>query len=280
MPRRDLKDSNRRSGSLQLLSDAAERLWYRLITAVDDFGRMEAHPEVVFSTCFQRPPKGWTAQKVAACLQELSTLAPPDDEPLIQMYQVGRKEYLMIRSAHIHIYRRAKVSKWPEPPSLDLPTDAHTSQHMPTSTPVPHQAPTPVSKPQQEPTVSFSRFWAIYPRKDGKADAQSAWTKLAPTKDLFAIIEAAITSAKTSDQWTREKGQFIPMPATYLRKRRWEDEGIVQRAMAAPKLPSRPIIYPKGEDPSPEAKAALARIMPGFMSDTQEAPNDLPRLQN
>lgn len=279
MPRRDLKDSNRRSGSLQLLSDAAERLWYRLITAVDDFGRMEAHPEVVFSTCFQRPPKGWTAKKVAACLQELSTLAPPGDETLIQMYQVGRKEYLMIRSAHVHIYRRAKVSKWPEPPGLDLSEDAHTSPQVLTSAPILEQPSAPVSTPQQAPVVPFSRFWAIYPRKDGKADAQAAWGKLAPTEELFSAIEAAITSAKTSDQWTREKGQFIPMPATYLRKRRWEDEGIVQRAMAKPRLPEKPIVYPKGEDPSPEARAALARIMPGFMSD-KEGASDVPRLQN
>lgn len=64
MPNRDLKESNRRSPSLQLLSDSAERLWYRLITAVDDFGRLEADPEVVFTTCFQRVPKGWTVQKV------------------------------------------------------------------------------------------------------------------------------------------------------------------------------------------------------------------------
>ena len=280
MPRRDLKDSNRRSASLQLLSDAAERLWYRLITAVDDFGRMEAHPEVVFSSCFMRPPIGWNAKKVAGCLQELSTLAPPGDEPLIHIYQVGRKEYLMIRSATVHIYRRAKVSKWPGPPDPNLPTDAPMRQLMPIPAPIPEQSPASAPAAPSPPTfVPFPDFWEIYPRKDGKADAKAAWNTLKPNEKLFRVITEAIISAKKSDQWTRENGQFIPMPATYLRKRRWEDEGIVQRAMATPRLPSKPISLPVGEEPPPEAKAALRRIMPDFMADREEA-HDLRGLQN
>lgn len=118
MPNRDLKESNRRSASLQLLSDAAERLWYRLITAVDDFGRLEADPEVVFTTCFQRVPKGWTAVKVSKCLRELSTLTPEGQTPLIALYQIKSKSYLQICSACLYITRRAAKSKYPDPPPL------------------------------------------------------------------------------------------------------------------------------------------------------------------
>ncbi len=100
---------------MQLLSDAAERLWYRLITSVDDFGRLEADPEVVFTTCFQRVPKGWTVAKVDLCLLELSTKARPGDRPLISIYQVGVKSFLQILSSTIHIYQRAKESKYPAP---------------------------------------------------------------------------------------------------------------------------------------------------------------------
>lgn len=278
MPNRDLKDSNRRSASLQILSDAAERLWYRLITAVDDFGRMEAHPEVVFSTCFQRPPKGWTAQKVAQCLKELGSLAPPGDQPLIHLYQHGRKEYLQILSSPVHIYRRAKVSKWPAPDAAH-PADGLIRPAMPAPASNGGQMPASDGMPPTEPIAPFASFWEAYPRKDGKADAQAAWNKLKPNQDLLKTMLSAIETAKKSEQWTKEKGTFIPMPATYLRKRRWEDEGIVKRAMATPRLPEKPTVYPKGEDPSPEAKAALARILPGFMSDREEA-YDLPRLQN
>ena len=117
MPNRDLKESNRRSRSLQLLSDAAERLWYRLITAVDDFGRLEADPEVVFTTCFQRVPKGWTVKKVQLALDELATKSSQDDQPLITiyyaLYHAKRKAFLQILSASEHIYCRAKESKYP-----------------------------------------------------------------------------------------------------------------------------------------------------------------------
>lgn len=125
MPNRDLKECNRRSLSLQLLSDASERLWYRIITAVDDFGRMEADPEVVFTTCFQRVPKGWTIQKVQKCLDELSQVHPDGQVPVIQVYQVGSKRFLQINSAENYLYRRAKESKYPAPP---LPNEELSSR--------------------------------------------------------------------------------------------------------------------------------------------------------
>jgi len=115
MPNRDLKESNRRSPSLQLLSDAAERLWYRIITAVDDYGRMEADPAVVFTTCFQRVPKGWTVQKVKGCLEELAMKSLPGDQPLVSLYQVGVRVFLEVVTAKQHIYQRAKTSKYPAP---------------------------------------------------------------------------------------------------------------------------------------------------------------------
>ena len=120
MPNRDLKESNRRSPSLQLLSDAAERLWYRLITSVDDFGRLEADPEVVFTTCFQRVPKGWTARKVHTCLNELASKAISGDHPLISIYHVGSRSYLEILSSKRHIQQRSKKSKYPDPINQQL----------------------------------------------------------------------------------------------------------------------------------------------------------------
>lgn len=131
MPNRDLKEGNRRSTSLQLVSDAAERLWYRLITSVDDFGRLEADPEVVFTNCFQRVPKGWSIKKVEACLKELSTICPAGEGPMLHLYTVGSKRYLQIMSADLHIYRRAKESKFPAPPvSAQEIRDAHRCAQM------------------------------------------------------------------------------------------------------------------------------------------------------
>lgn len=70
----------------------------------------------------------------------------------------------------------------------------------------------------------FNQFWSAYPRKQGKAKAAQAFAKLKPDESLLEEILAALDWQKQSASWTKENGQFIPLPATYLNGRRWEDE--------------------------------------------------------
>lgn len=70
----------------------------------------------------------------------------------------------------------------------------------------------------------FNEFWSAYPRKQGKAKAAQAFAKLKPDESLLGEILAALDWQKQSASWTKENGQFIPLPATYLNGRRWEDE--------------------------------------------------------
>jgi hypothetical protein len=70
----------------------------------------------------------------------------------------------------------------------------------------------------------FAVFWQAYPRKVSKAQAENAWAKIAPDECLLRVIVAAVEGSKTSEQWQRDNGQFIPHPATWLNGRRWEDE--------------------------------------------------------
>ena len=37
-------------------------------------------------------------------------------------------------------------------------------------------------------------------------------------------VLTALNWQKQSEQWQKEKGQFIPNPATYLNEGRWQDE--------------------------------------------------------
>lgn len=73
-----------------------------------------------------------------------------------------------------------------------------------------------------EADASFETFWKAYPKKVGKGAAMKAWkkTKDVPLPDILLAIEAQ----KSSDQWTRDGGQFIPYPATWLNQGRWADE--------------------------------------------------------
>lgn len=70
----------------------------------------------------------------------------------------------------------------------------------------------------------FAAFWAAYPKKAGKADALKAWNKLAPDVVLQEQMGKALEVQKQSQQWRKDGGQYVPMPATWLNGRRWEDE--------------------------------------------------------
>ena len=70
----------------------------------------------------------------------------------------------------------------------------------------------------------FNSFWSIYPRKEAKTDALRAWGKLAPSPDLQTAILSHIEQRKKSFDWMKEGGKYIPLPATFLNGRRWEDE--------------------------------------------------------
>ena len=70
----------------------------------------------------------------------------------------------------------------------------------------------------------FAAFWAAYPKKAGKADALKAWNKLKPDVVLQEQMGKALEVQKQSQQWRKDGGQYIPMPATWLNGRRWEDE--------------------------------------------------------
>lgn len=70
----------------------------------------------------------------------------------------------------------------------------------------------------------FNAFYAAYPRHEGKADALKAWNKLKPDIVLQTKMGEALTAQKKSSQWTKNNGQYIPMPSTWLNGKRWEDE--------------------------------------------------------
>ena len=70
----------------------------------------------------------------------------------------------------------------------------------------------------------FERFWETYPRKTAKTEAIKAFEKLKPDENMLNTMINAIDKQKQSEQWTKDGGQFIPHPATWLNQHRWEDE--------------------------------------------------------
>jgi hypothetical protein len=69
----------------------------------------------------------------------------------------------------------------------------------------------------------FQSFWNLYPRKEGKLKTKEAYLEC-PVGD--AVIIRALQKQLSNEQWRRDGGRFIPLPATWLREQRWEDEGV------------------------------------------------------
>lgn len=75
-------------------------------------------------------------------------------------------------------------------------------------------------KGEKKPSA-FDAFWYAYPKKIGKGEARKAFAKV--KVDLQTLLDA-IDKQKKSEQWTKNNGQFIPNPSTWLNQGRWEDE--------------------------------------------------------
>lgn len=70
----------------------------------------------------------------------------------------------------------------------------------------------------------FTRFWDAWPagqRKRGRKDALAAWRALRLEEQAAAIVADVERRRVRDDFWLRG---FTPMPQTYLRGARWEDE--------------------------------------------------------
>lgn len=70
---------------------------------------------------------------------------------------------------------------------------------------------------------AFAQFWAAYPKKVAKADAEKAWGKIKPDANLQNKISKAVSVASRTPEWVKDAGQFIPNAATWLNGKRWED---------------------------------------------------------
>lgn len=102
-------------------------------------------------------------------------------------------------------------------PNIPLPKNPSIKNN----TPLP-----PKGEPEEKTVIDslFAVFWEAYPRKEAKATAVKAFAKLKPDAALVEKMTAALTWQRNSDQWKKDGGQFIPLAASWLNARRWEDE--------------------------------------------------------
>jgi len=75
-----------------------------------------------------------------------------------------------------------------------------------------------VNKPYSE---SFLKFWKAYPKKTGKGEAWKSWQKINGVES--ETILDALEKQKLL-KFDKIDPKYIPLPATWLNQKRWEDE--------------------------------------------------------
>ena len=69
----------------------------------------------------------------------------------------------------------------------------------------------------------FEKFYELYPKKQGRQNAEKVWKKLNPSEEETNTILIGLKNAIEHDSRFREQ-RFTPMPATWLNAGSWDDE--------------------------------------------------------
>ena len=121
MPDRIIKESIKRSQTLDKLKPFEETCFYRLLVSCDDFGLFYRNPQILKSELFPRKTD-LTVKTIDDAFVAI------ERESLIKSYWVGEEQYLMITTWSKYHRTREKKSKYPGPDGKflthvsDLPT--------------------------------------------------------------------------------------------------------------------------------------------------------------
>ena len=235
MPNRGLKESILTSDSLDRLSAEAERLFYRLLVVVDDYGWTYGDLRLLLAACFPLQASVFTCEQMRAWATELL------EQKIIELYEYQGREYLRFIEWQKHNTPRAAKSKYQihgnQQSARRLTTFASKCTQMHADALVletrDSRLETRDKPPLSPPTATahaaasalFADFWAIYPNKVAKAQAQTTFKKLTPELQQAAVDGIGPWLAERESR--RKAGGFVPElpnPSTWLNGHRWEDK--------------------------------------------------------
>jgi len=212
---------------------------------------------------------GVSRQAISKCLQQLAALG------YVQIQAQTRED----KSRTVNRYRVVldfdSVDMLPRQPDVDTPTpDVDTPQLPEVDTPQPSYVDTPqlpevdaLTSHRNSPIrtthlvndvdVQFARFWAAYPKRKKKQEAQAWFARRRPSAQLVDEMIAALERAVLSEGWQKEDGRFIPLPVSWLNGRRWEDE----EEVCLPAIPARPSGVYALDEKSARVLATTQRVL-------------------
>jgi hypothetical protein len=164
-----------------------------------------------------------------ALIQELA------DRGFVHLYRCAGVAYLQVSnfSKHQNPHQKEAESMLPAPPVQDADNIKETASTG--QAPDKHGASTDnapdepglnltsltlnPSPNHADPASEFEQFWAEYPRKENKGQAEKAFPKARKLADLDTLIDGARRLAKSG-----KERQYMPHPASWLNGKRWLDE--------------------------------------------------------
>ena len=196
----------------------------------DKSGRLENRPKRLKAEIFP-----YDKVDVSKCLELLSKPKNGSNKPFIQRYVVDNEHYIQIVNWEKHQkphHTEADSKIPPYNPSLiekgTIKEKGTEKQNNPSTElrNVPLTGRTRLKSTSLYNCPLFQRFWSAYPKRESKGKAWEEWIKIKPKPDenIITQMEKTISIFTETEQWTKESGQFIPLPSTWLHQRRWEDE--------------------------------------------------------
>lgn len=198
-------DTGKLGRQIYFVSDDPEALINR---AAQELYEMEAdpypeNPEVDGKPCPAKPDTENTDMVEVVAEQQVP---PRPEKP-----EEAKPDLAEPRLENPHAYKKKIEDKINNnPPIVPPPAD---EPEKPKRNAIPDQYP-----------YDFEEFWKVYPRREGKAAAFKAWKRLTLTQKRRAYSslknQLSILATKAKDR----RGNFCPLPATWINQGRFDDE--------------------------------------------------------
>jgi len=249
------------SRALAKVSLSAAAFYACLFFEVDDFGRLPADAEMLKAKAFpyRRDVRGTDCSRWLAECEEAGLLVSYEADGAPYLYLTAYQEDDPKGKKR---FRRAEVSRYPDPPCNHLLANARGSPQMlanaskctgtvpgndtgndtpPTPPSGGAAAPLPglfdmvpveakLREPRRPKAASlpasdplFEKFWSGYPRKEAKGNAFDAWAKLTGP-DRLAAANKAVEYGNAWSGAPTDRLQYRALPASWLNARRFEDD--------------------------------------------------------
>ena len=221
MPNRVIREGILESEAVDLLTDAAETFFVRLMLKADDYGRYPGNPALLRAHLY---PLRLDRVKEADITTRLHLCVKAG---LVDCYKVDGTAYLQIRNFRQRM--RAPQSKFPEPSGQMLLTDskipsfadsqASNDGHMT----VISQTEAGPPRSEAESDTEAESIYGAYPRKIARKDALKAIAGALKLKPAAYLLEKTMAYAAAVASWPSGEHQFIPHPATWFNRGSYDD---------------------------------------------------------